>query len=78
MFPIDYKTGFLVYVVLALAGLGAVLIADFLRERRRAWRLSEAHLCRCPDCHHNFILPRTLASGECPHCGRTCHISRRR
>ncbi|MFA4943637.1 MAG: hypothetical protein WC789_02920 [Lentisphaeria bacterium] len=74
MFAFDYRSGFLLYLFVMLALFLATFIYEQWRERRDAWRISDAHVARCPACNLGFIIPRGKTTGECPRCGRRCTV----
>lgn len=74
MLEFDQRGGFLAYLFTMLALFVAAFIYERWRERRDAWKLSDAHACRCPGCNFGFLIQRGKTAAPCPRCGRNCTI----
>ena len=77
MMEVPLEAGFLVYVFLLLAGLGAAVIRDMWRARVHHWEIAEAQLGHCQECNLTFIVRREQKVARCPRCQALCQNRRR-
>ncbi len=72
MFTLSLQGGFLLYLLLAMSGLAAAMVQDYIRSRNQNWQISGEKISRCNSCNLTFIVGRTETIARCPRCHSLC------
>lgn len=78
MIPVDYSTGFVIYIFAWMFTLGVLWVREEWREKEHEWEREKDVLSFCDNCHYAFLAKYNENITRCPRCNGIVIIRKRR